>query len=159
MTRENGIEMHSAHDEVKSVAAERFIRTLKNKIYKYMNSVSENVCIDQLDDIVNKYNCTYHSTGKMKLVDVEQNTYIYSSKEINDKNPKFKIGDKIRISKYQNIFTKVYTSSWSKEVFVIEKVKNSVLWTYIIGDLNRKEIVRTFYENELQKTNQIEFRI
>ena len=120
MTRENGIEMYSAHNEGKSVVAERFIRTLKNKIYKYMNSVSKNVCIDKLDDIVNKYNSTYHSTGKMKPVDVEQNTYIGSSKEINDKNPKFKIGDKIRISKYQNIFARVYTSSWSKEVFVIQ---------------------------------------
>ena len=73
MTRENGMEMYSANNERKSVVAERFIRTLKNKIYKYMNSVSKNVCIDKLDDIVNKYNSTYHSTGKMKPVDVEQN--------------------------------------------------------------------------------------
>ena len=92
-------EVYSTHNEGKSVIAERFIRTLKNKIYKYMTSISKNVYIDKLDDIVNKYNNTYHSTIKMKPVDVKSNTYINSSKEINDKDPKFKIGDIVRISK------------------------------------------------------------
>ena len=96
----NDIEMYLTHNEGKSVAAERFIRTLKNKIYKYTTSISKNVYIDKLDDIVNKYNNTYHSTIKMKSVDVKSNTYINSSKEINDKDPKFKIGDIVRISKY-----------------------------------------------------------
>ena len=101
--------MYSAHNEVKSVAAERFIKTLKNKIFKYMISVSKNVYIDKLDHTVNKYNNTYHSTIKVKAVDVKSNTYIDSSKEINEKNPKFKIGDNVRISKYKNVFVKVYT--------------------------------------------------
>ena len=101
--------MYSTHNEGKSVIAERFIRTLKNKIYKYMTSISKNVYIDKLDDIVNKYNNTYHSTIKMKPVDVKSNTYIDSSKEINNKDPKFKIGDFVRISKYKNIFAKGYT--------------------------------------------------
>ena len=96
--------MYSTHNEGKSVIAERFIRTLKNKIYKYMTSISKNVYIDKLDDIVNKYNNTYHSTIKMKPVDVKSNTYIDSSKEINDKDPKFKIGYIVKISKYKNIF-------------------------------------------------------
>ena len=73
--------MYSTHNEGKSSVAERFIRTLKNKIYKYMTSISKNVCIDKLDDIVDKYNNRYHSTIKTKPVDVKSNTYIDSSKE------------------------------------------------------------------------------
>ena len=91
----------------------------------------------------------------MKPVDVKSNTYINVSKEINDKNPKFKVGDNVRISKYKNIFAKGYTLNWSEEVFGIKKVKNTVPWTYVNG----KEIVRMFDENESQKTNQKEFRI
>ena len=95
----------------------------------------------------------------MNPVDVKSNTYIDSCEEINDKNPKFKIGDIVRISKYKTIFAKGYTPNWFDEVFVIKKVKNTVLWTYVINDLNREEIVGTFHEKELQKTNQKEFRI
>ena len=92
--------MYSTNNEGKSVISERFIKTLKYKTYKYMTKVSINVYIDKLDDIVNKYNNTYHSTIKMKPVDVKSNTYIDSSKKINDKDPKFKIDDIVRISKY-----------------------------------------------------------
>ena len=151
--------MYSTHNEGKSVVAERFIRTFKNKIYKYMTSISKNVYTDKLDDIVNKYNNTYHSTIKIKSVDVKSNTYIDSSKEINNKDLKFKIGDIFRISKYKNIFAKSYVPNWSEEVFVIKKVENTVPWTYLISDLKGKEIFGTFYENKLQKTNQKEFRI
>ena len=84
---------------------------------------------------------------------------IDSGKEVNDKDPKFKVGDHVRISKYKNIFAKGYTPNWSEEVFVIKKVKNTVPWTYVINDLNGEEIIGTFYEKELQKTNQQEFRI
>ena len=124
-----------------------------------MTSISKNVYTDKLDDIVNKYNNTNHTTIKMKPVDVKSNTYINSSKEINDKDPKFKIGDIVRISKYKNIFAKGYTPNWSEEVFVIKKIKNTALWTYLIIDLDGEEIVGTFYENELQNTNQEEFGI
>ena len=124
----NGIERYSMHNAGKSVIAEIFIRTLKNKIYKYMTSISKTVYIDKLDDIVNKYNNTY-STIKMKPVDVKSNTYIDFSKEVNDKNPKSKIVDNVRISKYKNVFTKGYNPNWSDEVFVIKKVKNTVPWT------------------------------
>ena len=103
--------MYSTHNEEKSAIAERLIRNLKNKIFKYMASISKNVYIDQLDDIVNEYNNTYHSTIKMKPVDIKPSSYIHSSKEINDKYSKFKIGDIIGISKYKNIFGKVYTLS------------------------------------------------
>ena len=98
--------MYSTKNEGKSIVAERFIRPLKNEIYKYMTSISKNVYIDRLNDIVNKYNNTYHITIKLKPVDVKSSTFIDSSKEINDKNPKFKIGDTARISKYKNFFYK-----------------------------------------------------
>ena len=137
--------MYSTNNEGKSVAAERFIRTLKSKIYKYMTSISKNVYIDKLGDIVDKFNNTYHTTIKMKPTDVEDNTYINIDKEINDKDPKFKVSDRIRISKYKNIFAKGYTPNWSEEVFVIKKVKNTVPWTYVINDLNSEEITGTFY--------------
>ena len=157
--RHNDIVMYSTHNEGKSVVAERFIRTLKSKIYKYMTSISKNVYIDKLDDIVNEYNKTYHTTIKMKPIDVKDNTYINIDKETNDKDPKFKVGDRVRISKYKKIFAKDYTPNWSEEVFVIKKVKNTVPWTYVINDLKGEEIMGTFYEKELQNTNQEEFRI
>ena len=115
--------------------------------------------MDKLDDIVNKYNNRYHRIIKMKPVDLKVNTYIDFKKEVNDKGPKLKVGDHVRISKYKNIFAKRYTPSWSEEVFVIKKVKNTVLWTYFISDLNNNEIIWTFYKKELQKTTQQEFKI
>ena len=151
--------MYSTHNEGKSVVTERFIRTLKSKIYKYMTSISKNVYIDKLDDIVDEYNNTYHTTIKMKPIDVKDNTYINADKEINNKDPKFKVGDRVRISKYKNIFAKGYMPNWSEEAFVIKKVKNTVPGTYVNNDLNGEEITGIFYEKELQKTNQEEFRI
>ena len=98
--------MYLTHNEEKYVIAERLIITLKNKIYKYMISISNYVYTDKLDEIVNKYNNTYHRTIKMKPVDVKSNTYINSSKEINDKEYKFKTVDFVGMSKYKNIFGK-----------------------------------------------------
>ena len=106
--------------------------------------MSRNVYIDKLENIVNKCNNTYHSTIKMKPVDVRSNTYIDYSKEINNKDPKFKISDFVRISKYKNIFAKGYTPNWSEEVFVFKKVKNTSPWTYVINDRNGEEIVGRF---------------
>ena len=146
--------MYSTHNEGKSVISERFIRTLKNKIYKYMTSILEDVYIDKLDDIVNKYSNTYNSTIKIKPADGKWNAYIDSSKGIINKDPKFKIGDTVRISKYKNIFAKDYVQNWSKQIFVIRKVKNTVPGTYIINDLNGEEIVGMFYEKKFRKTNQ-----
>ena len=151
--------MYSIHNEGKSVVAEIFIRTLKNKIYKYMTAISKNVYIDKLDDIVNEYNNIYFRTIKMKPVDVKNKTYIDFEKEVNDKDPQFKVGDNVRISKYKNIFAKGYTPNWSEEIFVFSKIKNTVPWTYVINDFDGEEIIGTFYEKALQKTNQKEFRI
>ena len=117
--------MYSIHNEGKSVVAERFIRTLKTKIYKYMTSVSKNVYINKLDDIVGEYNNTYHRKIRIKPVDVKDNTYIDFKKKVNDKDPKFKVSDHVRISKYKNIFAKGHMPNWSEEVFVLSKIKNS----------------------------------
>ena len=124
-----------------------------------MTSISKNVYIDKLDDMVNEYNNTYHRTIKMKPIDVKDNTYVNIDKKVNDKNPKFKVGDHVGISKYKTFFAKGYNPNWSDEIFVIKKMNNSVPWTYVINDLNGEEIIGTFYEKELQKTNQKEFRI
>ena len=124
--------MYSTHNGGKSVVAERFIRTLKNNIYKYMTSILKNVYIDKLDDIVNKYKNTYHRTIKIKPVVIKSSTYIDFNKENKDLN----------------------VLNWSEEVFVIKKVKNIAPWTYVINNLNGEEIVGTFYEKELKKTNQ-----
>ena len=123
-----------------------------------MISVLKNVYIDKLDDIVDEYN-TYHRITKMKPVDVKDNTYIDFKKEVNDKDRKFKVGDHVRISKHKNIFAKEYTPNCTGEVFVVSKIKNTVPWTYAINDLNGEEIIGTFFEKELRKTNQKEFRI
>ena len=148
---DNDIVMYSTNNEGKSV--------LPKDLLEHMTSISKNVYIDQVNDKVDEYSNTYHNTIKMKPIDVKDNTYINTDKEINNKDSKFKVGDHVRISKYKHIFAKGYTPNWSEEVFVIKKVKNTVPWTYIINDLNREEITRTFYLKELQKTNQEEFRI
>ena len=117
--------MHSRHN-TGSVVAERFIRTLKNKIYKYMTSISKNVYTDKLDDIVNEYNNTYHTTIKMKPIGVKDNTYVNIDKKINNKDPKLKVGDRFK-------------------VFLIKEIKNTVPWTYVINDLNCEETIGKFY--------------
>ena len=132
--KNNDIEMYSTHNEGKSVVAERFIRTLQNKIYKHMTTVGKNVYFDVLEDIVNKYNNTYHNSIKMKPEDVTDIVFVECNEDFNKKDPKFKICDHVRISKYKNIFAKGYKPNWSEELFVIKKIKNTVLWTYVISD-------------------------
>ena len=95
----------------------------------------------------------------MKATDVTDDSFPEYNEESNKRNPKFKVGDHVRISKYKNIFAKGYAPNWSEEIFVIKKVKNTVPWTYVINDHNNEEIIGRFYEKELQKTNQKEFRI
>ena len=118
--------MYSTLNERKSVVAEIFNRILKKKNYVSITSISKNVYINKLDDIVNKYNNAYHRAIKMKSVDVKPNTYINSTKEINDKDPNFKIGDIIRIWKYKNVFQKDNVPNWSENVFVNKNVNSAV---------------------------------
>ena len=95
----------------------------------------------------------------MKPKDVKDDSFIEHNEETNKKDPKFKVGDHVRISKFKNIFAKGYTPNWSEEVFVINQIRDTVPWNYLINDLNDKEIKGSFYEKELQKTDQKEFRI
>ena len=95
----------------------------------------------------------------MKPIDVTNDSFLEYNEESNKKDPKFTVGDHVRISKYKNIFAKLYSPNWPKEVFVINKIKNTVPWTYVINDLNGEKIIGSFYEKEFQKTNQKEFRI
>ena len=145
--------MYSTYHKGKSAVAERFIRTLKNKIFKHMTAISKNVYFDVLDDIVNKYNNTVHRSIKMKPIDVTSDSYAEYNEDFNKKDPKFKVGDNVRISKYKNIFAKGYTPNWSEEVFVVSKIKNTVPWTYVISDLNGETITVSCYEKELQKSS------
>ena len=150
---DNEIEMYSTHNKGKSVVTERFIKNSKYKIYKHMIAVSKNVYINKLDEIVDKYNKTDYRAIKMKPADVKSGTYINYGVEYNEKNLKSKVGYHVRMSKYKNIFVERHTPNWSEKVFVIKKIKNTVAWTYVISNLNDKEIVRKFCEKELQKTN------
>ena len=150
----NNIQMYSTCNEEKSVVAERFIRTLKNKIFKHMTAIPKNVYFDVLDDTVNKYNNTVHKTIKMKPIDITHDSYTEYNEDFNKKDPKFKVGDHVRISKYKSVFAKGYTPNWSEEFFVVSKIKNAVPWTYVVSDLNGEEITGSFYEKELQKTSQ-----
>ena len=113
--------MYSTYNKGKSmnIAAVRFIRTLKNKIFKHMTTISKNVYIDVLNDIVNKYNNTVHKTIKMKPIDVTGDSYVEYNEDFNKKGPKFKVNDHVGISKYKKVFAKGYVPNWSEEVFIV----------------------------------------
>ena len=107
-----------------------------------------------LDDIVNKQNNTVQRSIKMKAIDVTSESYAECNEDCNGKDPKFKVGDRVRISKYKNIFAKEYTQNWSEEVFV-SKRKNTVLWSYVISDLNGEPKLEVFmkknFKNQIKK--------
>ena len=150
---DNDIIMYSTYNEGKSVVAERFIRTLKNKLYKHMTATGKNVYYDVLDDVVNKYNNTKHSTFKMKPIDVRDNNNkrVYID-EHNKKSARFNVGDRVRISKLKNIFAKGYAPNWSSEIFIVDKINDTVPYMYYLKDLNDEKILGSFYDRELQKT-------
>ena len=150
--------MYSTYNEEKSVVTERFTRTLKNKIYKHMQ-LCQKMFFYALDDIVDKYNNTYHNSIRMKPIDVKSGNYAKYNVDSNAKDAKFKISDHVRILKYKKIFAKGYAPNCFEEGFVVSKTKNTVPWAYVINDLNGEDVVGTFYDKELQKTKQEEFRI
>ena len=121
---DNDIIMYSTYNERKSVAAERFIRTLKNKLYKHMTATGKSIYYDVLDDVVNKYNNTKHITINMKPIDVKDNNKRVYIDEHNEKDSRFKVGDRVRISKFKNIFAKAYTPNWSTEIFIVDKIND-----------------------------------
>ena len=124
-----------------------------------MTAISKNVYFDVLDDIANKYNNTVHKTIKMEPIDVTDGFYAEYNEDFNKKDLKFKVGVHVRIKKYKNIFAKNYAPNWSEEVLVVSKIKNIVPWTYVVSDLNNEKVTGSFYEKELQKTNQEKLRI
>ena len=144
--------MYSTFNEGKSVVDERFIRTLKNKLYKHMTATGKNVYYNVLDDIVNEYNNTKHNTIKMKRKDVKyDNNRIYID-EHDKKSARYNVGDRVRISKFKNIFAKGYTPNWSREIFIVNKINDTVPYTCNLKDLNDEEIIGSFYDREIQKT-------
>ena len=116
-----------------------------------MRTISKNVYFEVLDDIVNKCNNTVHKTIKMKPIDVIDNYYAEYNEDFNKRDPKFKVGDRVRISKYKNILSKRYSPNWSEVVFVVSKIKNTIPSTYVVSDLNGEEITRSFYEKRIAK--------
>ena len=151
--------MYSTYNEGKSVLAEKLIRNLKSKIFKHMTVVSQNVYFHVSDDIVNKYNNTVHRSIKIKPIDVTSDSYAEYNEDCNEKGPRVKVGDRVKISKYKNVFAKRYTQNWSEEVFVVSKIKNTVPLAYVINDVNGEPITGNFYEKELQKKSQEKLRI
>ena len=149
----NNISMYSTYNEGKSAVAERFIITSKNKLYKHMTATGKNVYYNVLDDIVNKDNNTKHNTIKMKPKDVkdDNNKRVYID-EHNEKSARYNVGDRARISRVKNIFAKGYTSNWSKEIFIVNKINDTIPYTYNLKDINDEEIIGIFYDRELQKT-------
>ena len=144
--------MYSTFNEGKSVVAERFIRTLKNKLYKHLTGTCKNVYYNVLYDTVNEYNNTKHNTIKMKPKDVKDSNKRVYIDEHNKKDSRFHVGDRVRISKFKNIFPKGYTPNWSREIFIINKINDTVPYTYNLKDLNGEEVIGSFYDRELQKT-------
>ena len=161
------IELYSTENEEKSSVVERWIRTMKEKMWKYFTDNNTNVYIDILPDLVKDYNNTKHSSIKMTPVEASEKENeltvwrnLYPNRlDILDINPKFSVGDKVRISKKKALFEKVYTTRWTEDILTISKIKRTSPITYKIADLNGEEIDGTFYETELQKTSQQLFRI
>ena len=121
--------MYSSFNEGKSVVAERFIRTLKNNLYKHMTATGKNAYNDVLDDIVNKYNNTKPSTIKMKPKDVKNDNNRVYIDEHNKASARHNVGDRVRISKFKNIFAKRYTPNWSREIFIVNKLNDTSPYT------------------------------
>ena len=149
---DNNIVIYLTYNEGKPVVVERFIRTLNNKLYKHMTAAGKKVYYDVLDDVVNKYNNNKHSTIKMKPIDVKYNNKRVYTGEHNEKDSRFKVGDRVRISKFKNIFAKGYAPNWSSEIFIVDKVNDTIPYTYNLKDLNDEEIISSFYDKELQNT-------
>ena len=116
-----------------------------------MTAISKNVYFDVLDDIINKYNNKVYRTIKMKPTDVTSDSYAEYNEDSNKKNPKFKVGDHVKISKYKNIFAKGYAPNWWEEVFIISKIKNTVPWTYVVSELSGEEITEVFTKKNCKK--------
>ena len=160
LLNENNIKLYSTNNsEMKSAVVERFNRTFKNMMYKNFTENNNVIFYNILDELVNNYNNKYHSTIKMTPIDGSKKINENKLKNIynfeNTKKPgKFKIGDKVRLSLEKNIFEKGYDTNWTQKIFVIYDIKYSNVTYYYLKDLNNEKLQGTFYEQELQKTQQ-----
>ena len=161
------IKLYSTENEEKSGIAERWIRTMKEKMFKYFTDNNTYNYIDVLPELVEDYNNTVHSSTKLTPIDAskEENELtvwrnLYPDRfKINELTPKFSVGDEVRITKKKKVFEKGYTTRWTEEIFTIKEIQNTNPITYKLKDLKGEEIKGTFYEPELQKTKQQVFRI
>ena len=144
----SNILMYSTHNEGKSVIAERFIKTLKSKIYKKITANDSKSYLSYLNKLVDQYNNTYHHYIDKERINADFSV-LTEKIETNLKAPKFKVNDRVRITKYKNIFSKGYTENWSREIFIIDSVLKTNPWTYKLKDLNREKMIGSFYEKEL----------
>ncbi|WAR13645.1 YMD3-like protein [Mya arenaria] len=171
---QNLVEIYSTENEEKSSVVERWNRTMKEKMWKYFSANSTNKYIDILNDLVDQYNGTKHSSIKMTPVETsmkknENRVYknLYAERKapgtlcqpLASSKPKYPVGDRVRITKKKKTFEKGYTPRWTEEVFSVSEIQYTNPVTYKIKDYNKEEIQGTFYEQELQKTDQEIFRI
>jgi len=163
--QKNNITRYSTYGEHKSVVVERFNRTLKEKMWKRFTAENTRNWIDMIDSLIHQYNNTKHSTIKMTPTEASnpKNSAIILNSRISDarksQKPKFKVGDKVRISRIKGTFEKGYLPNWSEEIFVVDKIIYSNPITYKLKDLMDELLEGSFYNQELQKTNQEEFRV
>ena len=144
----NDILKYATHNEYKSVIAERFMKALKAKIYKKMTANDSKSYLSYLNKLADQYNNTYHHS--INKIPIKADYSAFTEKiETHSKAPKFKVNDRVRITKYKNIFSKIYTENWSREIFIIDSVLKNNPWTYKIKDLNGEKIMESFHEKEL----------
>ena len=161
------VELYSTENEEKSSIVERWIRTIKEKMWKYFTDNNTYNYMDVLPELVEDYNNTVHSSTKLTPIDAskEENELtvwrnLYPDRfKINELTPKFSVGDEVRITKKKKVFEKGYTTRWTEEIFTIKEIQNTDPITYKLEDLQGEEIKGTFYEPELQKTEQQIYRI
>ena len=166
--KDGNINRYSTHGEHKSAIAERFNRTLKDRMWRRFTADNTRNWIDMLDDLVSKYNTSYHNTIRMRPVDAskkkQNETEVWENLFRNDdktskKSTKFKVGDTLRISRIKGIFEHGFLPNWSEQVYKIESINNSESVTYVLKDLQDEIIEGSFHAEELQKTSQEIYRI
>ena len=140
--------MYFRRNEGKSVIAERFIKTLKAKIYNKRTANNSKSHLPYFNKLVDQYNNTYHHSINKKPINANYSA-LTQNIEMNSRAPKFKVNDTVRITKYKNIFSKCYTENWSREIFIVDSVLKPNPWAYKIKDLNGEKIIGSFYEKEL----------
>ena len=164
---QHDIKLYSTENEEKSVVVERWNRTIKSKMWKNFTEQNSTQYLKMLPELLNEYNNKYHSSIKMSPVEASKKKNqgivyynLYGNRKLTKKQPKFEVGDTVRISKYKRkIFDKGYTANWTEEIFVVSKILNTNPITYEINDLHGEKITGSFYEQELLKTEQNKYRI